>query len=145
MLANIQAIFTADPENIKAILTTQFDDYGKGERFHEEWREFLGDGIFVTDGKLWHDSRQLIRPMFTREKVADLDLIEVHVSKLIKLLGSGDGRRVHLDDLLTRFALDASCDYLFGAPAGSLDNEGAKFAHAWNEVTRIQAIKDRWG
>ena len=41
-------LFTADPENIKAILATQFNDYGKGELFHKDWTEFLGDGIFVT-------------------------------------------------------------------------------------------------
>ena len=28
-------IWTADPENIRAILATQFGDYGKGEPFHE--------------------------------------------------------------------------------------------------------------
>ena len=35
-------IFTADEENIKAILATQFQDYGKGPQFREEWRDFLG-------------------------------------------------------------------------------------------------------
>ena len=35
-------IFTADEENIKAILATQFQDYGKGPQFRKEWREFLG-------------------------------------------------------------------------------------------------------
>jgi hypothetical protein len=29
-----RCVFTADPENIKAILATQFGDYGKGEPFH---------------------------------------------------------------------------------------------------------------
>ena len=28
-------VFTVDPENIRAILATQFGDYGKGEPFHE--------------------------------------------------------------------------------------------------------------
>lgn len=41
-------LFTADPENIKAILATQFSDFGKGELFHRDWKEFLGDGIFAT-------------------------------------------------------------------------------------------------
>jgi hypothetical protein len=30
-------VFTADPENIKAILATQFGDYGKGDPFHREY------------------------------------------------------------------------------------------------------------
>lgn len=40
-----RAIVTADPENIKAILATQFNDYGKGERFNKYWHEFLGDSM----------------------------------------------------------------------------------------------------
>lgn len=38
-----QTIFTADEDNIKAILATQFQDYGKGEQFRKDWHEFLGD------------------------------------------------------------------------------------------------------
>jgi len=29
---------TVDPENIKAVLATQFDDFGKGEEFHAAWK-----------------------------------------------------------------------------------------------------------
>lgn len=39
-----RVIMTADPENIKAILATQFKDYGKGEQFHKDFEDFLGDG-----------------------------------------------------------------------------------------------------
>ena len=41
---NQRSFFTTDPENIKAILATQFEDYGKGKPFNEVWHEFLGDG-----------------------------------------------------------------------------------------------------
>ena len=30
ILADTRVIFTADPENTKALLTTQFQDFGKG-------------------------------------------------------------------------------------------------------------------
>ena len=35
-------IFTADEENVKAILATQFADFGKGPQFRKEWKDFLG-------------------------------------------------------------------------------------------------------
>lgn len=35
-------IFTADEENIKAVLATQFGKYGKGPQFRKEWKDFLG-------------------------------------------------------------------------------------------------------
>src|ERR1700733_7658152 len=82
--AGRRCIFTADPENIKAILATQFTDYGKGEPFHREWKDFLGDSIFVTDLDQWHASRQLIRPQFIKDRVSDLEVFEEHVQILME-------------------------------------------------------------
>jgi hypothetical protein len=45
--ASARMIFTAEPENIKAILATQFKEYGKGEQFRKDWHAFLGDGILT--------------------------------------------------------------------------------------------------
>ena len=144
-MVNVRVIFTADPENIKAILATQFDDYGKGPNFHKEWQEFLGDSILTTDLKQWHDSRQMIRPIFTRDRVGDLDVIEKHVQKLMRLLGPGDGRVVRFDRLLSRFTLDASTDFLFGRSVDTLGNEDNMFGDAFDEVQRVQATNIRAG
>src|SRR5277367_2780086 len=87
--AGLRCIFTADPENIKAILATQFQDYGKGEPFHEDWNDFLGDGIFASDNQPWHDSRQLLRPQFIKDRVSDLEVFEEHVQILMKAVANG--------------------------------------------------------
>lgn len=143
--SNIRVLLTADPENIKAILATQFHDFGHGEHFHQTWIEFLGDSIFVTDGEQWHASRQLLRPMFIRERVADLGLFETQVRKLITLLGPGDGREIDVSKLLLRYALDAATDFLLGKSVDSLDNPQVEFAEAFGEVQRIQSILERSG
>jgi hypothetical protein len=46
--ANIggQVVLTAEPENIKAILATQFEDFGKGEKFRKHWHTFLENGMW---------------------------------------------------------------------------------------------------
>src|SRR5579862_5962382 len=36
-LPGVSPIMTVDPENIKALLTTQFNDFGKGKEFHDSW------------------------------------------------------------------------------------------------------------
>lgn len=41
-VAGQRIIMTADQENVKAILATQFDDFGKGEKFIEDWVDMLG-------------------------------------------------------------------------------------------------------
>ena len=40
-----RVVLTADEENIKAILATQFGSYGKGPDFRREWKDFLGLSI----------------------------------------------------------------------------------------------------
>ena len=145
ILANARVILTADPDNIKTILTTQFENYGKGPQFHLEWQDFLGDSIFTTDGKQWQSSRQMIRPIFTRDRVGDLDIVEDHVQRLISHLGPGDGRMVRLDKLLSRFSLDASTHFLFGRSVRSLDTEVNVFGDAFDEVQRVQSTNVRAG
>ena len=137
-------IFTADPENIKAILATQFRDYGKGQTFFNDWRPFLGSSIFTTDGDLWHASRQLIRPQFAKERVKDLDIFEEQVQKVIAQLG-GSGQPVDIAALFYRFALDATTAFLLGQSVGSLDSPHADFAEAFNEAQRIQNLVGRTG
>lgn len=130
-----RVVFTADPENIKAILATQFADFGKGEPFHEEWREFLGDSIFVTDGQMWHTSRQLLRPQFIRDRISDLHCFESHLEVLFRAMANGGalngehqqvelgavhGRVMDISDLFFRYTLDVATDFLLGKDVKSL-------------------------
>ena len=143
-LASHRWIFTADPENIKAILATQFQDYGKGRQLHDDWKPFLGDSIFTTDGQQWHDSRQLIRPQFVKNRVADLEIFEKHVGKLMDKMG-GRGEEVDVAALFYRFTLDSATDFLLGKSVDSLDDPQARFASAFAEVQRVQNLITRSG
>ena len=94
-------IFTADPDNIRAILATQFGDYGKGDPFHEDWKDFLGDSIFTTDGDQWSESRSLLRPLFIKTRVRDFEIFERQTQKLINLIGT-QGQQVDISQLFYR-------------------------------------------
>ncbi|GFP52759.1 cytochrome P450 52A12 [Trichoderma asperellum] len=157
-ILNQRVCFTADPENIKAMLATQFHDFGKGEQFHREWAPFLGDSIFTTDGMQWHNSRQLIRPQFTRDRVSDLHCFESHIQTLFKTMANGgplegenqavdlgcaDGRRMDIRDLFFRYTLDVATDFLLGSDVKSLTTPKQEFAEAFNEVQRVQNILAR--
>lgn len=156
----VRTIFTADPANVKAILATQFGDYGKGEPFHREWSDFLGDSIFTTDGAKWHASRHLIRPQFTRDRVSDLHCFESHVQTLFKAIANGgpllgeaqvvdmdsvDGKVLNISDLFFRFTLDVTTEFLLGSDIKSLTNPRQEFAEAFNEIQHIQNIVARTG
>lgn len=134
-LLGVRMVFTHEAENIKAILATQFSDFGKGEPFRKEWREFLGESIFTTDGAQWHASRQMLRPQFSRDRVSDLHCFEEHFQTLMKTLAHGgpldsdgqevdlemaNGRVVDVSDLFFRLTLDVTTDFLLGADTKSL-------------------------
>lgn len=131
---NQRIVITADPENIKAILATQFVDFGKGEPFHRDWQDFLGDSIFTTDGERWHNSRQLIRPQFTRDRVSDLECFEKHMQTLFRAIANGgpldgadqvvsssaNGKVLDIADLFFRYTLDVATEFLLGSDVQSL-------------------------
>jgi hypothetical protein len=89
---------TANPDVIKAVLGTQFREFGEGERFRRDWHDFMGDSFFTSDLDKWHTDRQLIRPLFGKDRVSDLNVFEKHLSRLLPLL-KGGGQTVEIDAL----------------------------------------------
>ncbi|CAD0083238.1 unnamed protein product [Aureobasidium vineae] len=137
----MRLVLTADEENIKAILATQFNDYGKGDQFNAEWHDFLGDSIFTTDGERWHASRQLIRPQFIKDRVSDLAVFEKHLEVLLPMLGgSKNNQTVDAMDLFFKFTLDASTSFLLGHSVNSLENPQDRFSDAFATVQNVQSI-----
>ncbi|KAM0282967.1 hypothetical protein ACHAQH_002778 [Verticillium albo-atrum] len=132
-------LLTTEPEHIKTVLTSKFVDFGKGPVFHEGWAPFLGDSIFTTDGKVWQDNRSLIRPMFIKDRVRDLAIFERWTDTMVSKLPAS-GVTVDIMDLFYRLTLDVTTDFLLGASVNSLDNPKHRFAHAFNEVQRLQMI-----
>jgi len=64
-------------------------------------------GIFATDGPLWHDSRQLIRPQFVKDRLSDLDIFEEHLQALTSVIP--DGQEIDALDVFMRYI----CCYAF--------------------------------
>lgn len=138
-----RVILTAEPENIKAILATQFKDYGKGEAFRKDWHDFLGNGIFTTDSTLWHNSRQLIRPQFVKDRVSDIDIFETHIQVLLEKISGG--QTIDTLDMMFRYTLDAATHFLLGASVDSLHEPQTRFADAFYNAQRVQSIIARVG
>lgn len=119
---------TIEPENVKAMLSTQFDDFILGHRRHAVFIPVFGHGIFDTDGAAWARSRAMIRPSFTRHQIADLDMFESHVSQLINHIPR-DGSPVDLQHLFFSLTMDSATEFLFGRSTNILDT-GAETAAA---------------
>lgn len=126
--------FTYDPENIRAILATQFKEYGLGFRYGA-FKPLLGDGIFTLDGNGWHHSRAMLRPQFTRQQISHMDIIEIHLSKMLKLIRDNNNwplnkKTLDLQELFFTLSVDVSTDFLFGESVDFFGGGNPKIANA---------------
>ncbi|EMG50086.1 Cytochrome P450 52A9 [Candida maltosa Xu316] len=115
-------LVTKDPENIKAILATQFEDFSLGKRL-DFFKPLLGYGIFTLDGEGWKHSRAMLRPQFAREQVGHVKLIEPHFQSLKKHIIKNKGQFFDIQELFFRFTVDSATEFLFGESVESLKDE----------------------
>lgn len=113
-----RAVHTNEPENLKAVMATKFDDWSvKPGRIAFE--ELMQKSIFMSDGPQWSHARAIIRPIFVKDQVSDLNSIEEHVQALLRIIPR-NGSTVELQELFHRFTLDTSTEFLFGQSTHSL-------------------------
>lgn len=121
-LVGVPIVFTKDPENIKAFLATQFNEFALGTRY-VHFKPLLGDGIFTLDSTGWKNSRAMLRPQFAREQVAHVKSLEPHIQTFAKHIRYAKGGVVDLQELFFRLTVDASTEFLFGESVYSLREE----------------------
>ncbi|PIA93571.1 Cytochrome P450 52A13 [Cercospora beticola] len=145
-------IITADPDNIKAILATQFNDFRMGRAREENLKLVLGRSIFTVDGPAWHSSREMVRPIFSRENVSDLALLEKHLQVMFKCIPVGnDGwtQPVSLATLFPCLTIDSATELFLGKSTNSLQvrlegRDGGKDFHwAFERVQQILGTRIR--
>ncbi|KAH7313654.1 putative cytochrome P450 [Stachybotrys elegans] len=113
---------TRDPENIKALFTSQdFDISGTRQL---SWLPLLGKGIFTSRGQIWKHSRAMLRPLFAKEQISNVDVDEEHLQILLKQFPV-DGKtgwtdKVDLGPLFFKFTLDVITDFVYGHSTHSL-------------------------
>lgn len=113
---------TRDPENIKAVLSTQFSDFSLGLR-HKQFRVLLGDGIFTLDGPGWKHSRAMLRPQFAREQVSPVAMLEPHVQQVFRRIRAHNGASFDIQTLFFKLTIDSGTEFLFGESCSSLKND----------------------
>ncbi|KAK7525118.1 cytochrome P450 [Phyllosticta citriasiana] len=150
-LLGVSGIDTIDPENIEAVLNSQFKEFGFGVR-RPTFFPLLGDGIFTQDGSAWKHSRELLRPQFAKNRAQHFEQIQAAVQKLVDQIPNG--QPVDLQPLFFRFTLDTTTYLLFGESIGSLDatesshesaSEEADFTEAFTVAQDFLAQRGRLG
>lgn len=105
-------LLTSEPDNIKAILSTHFDDWPMKSLRQKVSVLTLGPyAIFSVNGPEWHHARAMIRPSFVRNQIADLECTDRHVDNFLARLPR-DGAAFDVDRLLYHFTMDVSTDFM---------------------------------
>ncbi|KAI0399301.1 cytochrome P450 [Xylaria palmicola] len=144
-LFGIPGIDTIDPENIEAVLSTNFNDYDLGLR-PMTFRALLGNGIFTQDGAEWKHSRQLLRPQFASNRKQNFVEIQECVERLVASIPAGDA--VDLQPLFFKLTFETTMFLLFGEYAYDLNGvteQESTFANAFNLGQDYLAHRGRLG
>jgi cytochrome P450 len=58
------------PDAVRHVMATEADRYRKENRFYNEIRWALGDGLLNSQDERWKRQRRFIQPLFTRKRIA---------------------------------------------------------------------------
>ncbi|KAA1068783.1 hypothetical protein PGT21_001908 [Puccinia graminis f. sp. tritici] len=124
-MPGLRLVDISKPEWLEYIQKTNFHNYVKGSRFHSVMTDVFGNGIFVTDGQLWKNSRHILAPLFTVKsfKACISPSLRVNLDTLIEGLELASESRptVDLCDVLFKFTLNFIVYTTLGKNMGQLD------------------------
>nr|CAD1817280.1 unnamed protein product [Ananas comosus var. bracteatus] len=138
-LGQVSGIITADPASVEHMLKINFRNYPKGQRTCALLEDFLGRGIFNSDGEHWKRQRKLASHEFNTKTLRNfvVDAVQFEIQyRLLPLLKRAEERDevVELQDVLERFAFDNVCKVAFDADPACLREDG--FAGANSDFMR---------
>lgn len=143
----VHGIITANPLNVEHILKTNFENYPKGDRFISLLQDFLGKGIFNSDGDLWKVQRKTASYEFNTKSLRNFVMENVTIeltSRFVPILqrASETKRVLDFQDLLERFAFDNVCKLAFNVDPGCLGGDGtvgAEFMRAFEDAATLSS------
>ncbi len=108
---------TLAPQNVEAILSSSFSDFGFGQRA-SVFRPLLGNGIFTQEGMAWKHSRQMLRKQLAGAHYQTVEQFDEHLDNMLARLPESGA--VDLQPLFFDFTLDTSTALLLGQSVYSL-------------------------
>ncbi|KAJ8488066.1 hypothetical protein ONZ45_g14090 [Pleurotus djamor] len=158
--------FTTEPEYIKALLATQFDDFEKGPIAFTQLNTLLGTGVFNSDGDRWKFHRSMTRPFFSKDRISHFDVFDRHADDALNQSKArlAEGYPIDFQDMVSRFTLDSATEFLFGQDVCSLSaglvyppsspmaitaantsHPANVFAEAFIEGQNVTSLRTRYG
>ena len=116
-------INTAEPENIKFVLSLSFRAFDVGERRRTAFAPLFGRGIFQLDGQDWKSSRKLLGSLFKYGRGQELPAVEVATQELLMSIMKQNLEAVHvnLEPFFKAFSARTALQLLFGETVPNVD------------------------
>lgn len=142
-------LITAEPQNVQAVLASQFGDFAMGRARKTNLKMILGRSIFAVDGAAWQSARETVRPIFARENIANLEMLENHIQTLLACIeqpgigSQGWTTPVGLAGLFPCLTIDSATELFLGHSTHSLQSRlsGEPPRHEFHRAfERIQAV-----
>ena len=120
----LNVIASIEPDNIRAVLATQFRSWGLGEHRKQELGHLFGHGIFTSDGAEWKWTREMLRPCFVNARIRNTERIEKFMESVIARLHSLHVEStVDLEPVFYGLSMDVSTEFFLGQATGCIDDE----------------------
>ncbi|KAM4079829.1 hypothetical protein ACB094_09G144700 [Castanea mollissima] len=140
---------TANPSDLEHVLKTNFGNYPKGNHFTPVLKDFLGHGIFNSDGELWKLQRKTASHEFNTKSLRNFVMENVTIeinTRLLPILTKASKTQQVLDlqDTLECFAFDNICKLAFNVDPSCLSVGGTgafEFMRAFEEATKIPSYR----
>ncbi|KAJ3268957.1 Protein kinase alk2 [Terramyces sp. JEL0728] len=132
-------IIINDPESLEYVMNSNFDNYVKGPLWGKRVSEFLGHGIFNSDGQDWYMQRKLASKIFTaRAFKSNIETVFAdNIQTFLQVIKDRDGQAVDLHDLFHRFFMDSFGEIAFGIEIQSLTKDKVPFAQAFDRIQKV--------
>lgn len=111
-----------NPDDIKFVLKTNFNDFEKGKIQYDIFNDLLGDGIFNSDGNTWKKQRKIASHQFSRSKLNNymLDIFIQHAELYIDYLQNNNITNIDIQKLVFNYTFDTIFEIGLGIKSNSL-------------------------
>jgi cytochrome P450 len=86
---NQRTINTMDMRNIQHIAALSYEIFGKG---NIQRNPLIGPGILSLDAPAYKHAREMVKPVFSRAQLSDIESFERHVDRFIELIPKEGGK-----------------------------------------------------
>ena len=131
---NRHVYFLNDPELIKSVLLTNYQNFTKGEVLQVS-RSVFGNGLLTSEGEAWLRQRRLIQPAFHKDKINSYgEIMVARTEDMIATWKEGQARDIHQD--MMGLALEIVTGALFRT---DLAQHKSPFGRALNTILELSA------